>query len=203
MYDLLMLAMLLRGPKHGYQLKRETVTLVGAGRLHNNQIYPALRQFVRNRWVTRKLVPGSRGQTRHVYSLTPSGRRELVTRLSRFTDEDAADAGSFWLRVGLFGLLRPEGRNHILAARGTYLRARLAGLKDVHADGALDLYAREVTSHLETEIEAELEATTLQLQSARRATEKYQDIRQAEIDGYRAIGPDVPGMGIHFVHQGP
>ena len=46
---------------------------------------------------------------------------------------------------------------------------------------------------------ADLETTAAQLQTARRATEKYQDVEQAEADGYRAIGPDVPGMGIHYV----
>jgi hypothetical protein len=47
---------------------------------------------------------------------------------------------------------------------------------------------------------AELKMTTAQLETARRATDKYRDISQAEADGYRAIGPDVPGMGIHYVH---
>ena len=46
---------------------------------------------------------------------------------------------------------------------------------------------------------AELENTAALLQSARRATEKYRDVLVAEADGYHAIGPDVPGMGIHYV----
>jgi hypothetical protein len=45
----------------------------------------------------------------------------------------------------------------------------------------------------------ELESTAALLQSARQATEKYRDVRIAEADGYHAIGPDVPGMGIHYV----
>src|ERR1700686_5919634 len=45
----------------------------------------------------------------------------------------------------------------------------------------------------------ELEKTAALLQSARQATEKYRDVRVAETDGYHAIGPDVPGMGIHYV----
>ena len=51
---------------------------------------------------------------------------------------------------------------------------------------------------------AELENTAALLQSARRATEKYRDVLVAEADGYNAIGPDVPGMGIHYVgpHDG-
>ena len=48
---------------------------------------------------------------------------------------------------------------------------------------------------------AELERTAEELAAARRATEKYQDVRTAEASGYRAIGPNVPGMGIHYVRQ--
>jgi hypothetical protein len=47
---------------------------------------------------------------------------------------------------------------------------------------------------------ADLETTAAQLEKARRATEKYHDVREAEADGFQAIGPDVPGMGIHYVH---
>src|SRR5262249_17681431 len=49
---------------------------------------------------------------------------------------------------------------------------------------------------------AELEATAAQLEKARRATEKYRNVQEAESDGYKAIGPDVPGMGIHYVQVG-
>lgn len=48
---------------------------------------------------------------------------------------------------------------------------------------------------------AELKDTVAELETARRATDKYHDVRVAEADGYRAIGPDVPGMGIHYVLQ--
>ena len=49
---------------------------------------------------------------------------------------------------------------------------------------------------------AELQRTSEQLAAARAATAKYQDVRRAEADGYRAIGPDVPGMGVHYVRSG-
>jgi hypothetical protein len=48
----------------------------------------------------------------------------------------------------------------------------------------------------------ELEQTVRRLAAARQATEKYQDVRTAEAAGYRAVGPNVPGMGIHYVRQG-
>ena len=46
---------------------------------------------------------------------------------------------------------------------------------------------------------AELKDTLAILDRTRQATTKYQDVRLAREDGYEAIGPDVPGMGIHFV----
>jgi hypothetical protein len=49
---------------------------------------------------------------------------------------------------------------------------------------------------------AELQRTAEQLAAARQATMKYQDVRAAEADGYRAIGPYVPGMGVHYVLEG-
>jgi hypothetical protein len=48
----------------------------------------------------------------------------------------------------------------------------------------------------------ELQRTSEQLAAARQATEKYQDVHTAEAAGYHAIGPDVPGMGLHYVRHG-
>ena len=49
---------------------------------------------------------------------------------------------------------------------------------------------------------ADLQRTAAQLTAARDATAKYEDARAAEAAGYRAIGPHVPGMGVHYVRQG-
>ena len=46
---------------------------------------------------------------------------------------------------------------------------------------------------------AELKDTVAILDRTRQATAKYHDVRVAREDGYEDIGPDVPGMGIHFV----
>jgi hypothetical protein len=48
---------------------------------------------------------------------------------------------------------------------------------------------------------ADLQHTADQLTAARQATAKYQDVRLAEAAGYRLIGPDVPGMGLHYVRN--
>jgi hypothetical protein len=46
---------------------------------------------------------------------------------------------------------------------------------------------------------AELQRTVEQLSAARGATARYQDVRVAESDGYHAVGPNVSGMGVHYV----
>jgi hypothetical protein len=45
----------------------------------------------------------------------------------------------------------------------------------------------------------ELEQTAADLQRARQATAKYQDVHAAEAAGYQKLGGDFPGMGTHYV----
>jgi hypothetical protein len=45
----------------------------------------------------------------------------------------------------------------------------------------------------------ELQQTASDLQRARQATSKYQDVHAAEAAGYQKLGGDFPGMGTHYV----
>src|SRR5215831_5703075 len=120
MTDLMILAMLLPGPKHGYQLKREAGIILGHDVLHNNLVYPLLRRFMNNKWVSRKAAPGQRGQTRQQYSLTTLGRRELLARLSSFTEQDANSADAFRLRGPvLVTAARGPRKNHGSSGEGS------------------------------------------------------------------------------------
>jgi hypothetical protein len=46
---------------------------------------------------------------------------------------------------------------------------------------------------------AEMKQTVADLERAKQATAKYQDVHVAEAEGYKVVGPDFPGMGIHFI----
>ena len=46
---------------------------------------------------------------------------------------------------------------------------------------------------------ADLKITVAQLDRAKQATAKYQDVHVAEANGYHAMGPDMPGAAVHFV----
>jgi len=157
MTDLIILATLLAGPKHGYSLKRQSGLILGQEALHNNLVYPLLRRFMAKKWVSKKEVPGERGQTRQLYSITALGRKELISQLSTFTPQEARAKDQFRFRVGMFQVIEPEARMRILDAREQYLSARIEKLSAIEANFELDRYAGEVTRRFVAESRAELE----------------------------------------------
>src|ERR1700719_2372007 len=120
MTDLIILALLLPGPKHGYQIKREAGWILGQEAMHNNLVYPMLRRFLAEGMATKKSVPGERGQNRQQYVLTARGRRTLLARLNTYGENEAESAEGFHMRVGMFELLEPEARERILSLREAY-----------------------------------------------------------------------------------
>lgn len=155
MTDLIILSMMLAGPKHGYQLKHEAGMVFGQEVLHNNLIYPLLRRFLKEGWLSRKEVPGERGQTRQQYSLTAQGRRVLLERLSQFTEADAASDKEFRSRVGFFELLQPEVRENILNRRESYLRGLHERLAALEANMKVGKYGAEVIRQFRDQIALE------------------------------------------------
>jgi DNA-binding PadR family transcriptional regulator len=155
MNDLLLLASLLDGPKHGYALKKQTGVISGKRELHNNLVYPLLKRFVSEGWVNQHRAAGQRGQTREVYALTSKGKQMLLQRLGDFTEKDAGSADAFCLRTGLFGFLNEEKRWAILEARGRWLERRAGILAQVAKTMPLDDWAKETVRHLRNQVEAE------------------------------------------------
>jgi DNA-binding PadR family transcriptional regulator len=157
MTDLIILATLLPGPKHGYQLKHEAGLIIGQQAIHNNLVYPLLRKFMTKGWVSKKIVPGERGQTRQQYTLTGAGRRALVERLSFYDQAEAKSADGFRLRVGLFDVLQPETRSHILEQREQYLRAQIEKFRNLQSNMELGLYGGEVVGNFIKQVNADLQ----------------------------------------------
>lgn len=156
MTDLIILAMLLEGPQHGYRLKRDAGALFGQGALHNNLVYPLLRRFTAAGWVTKKAVPGERGQTRQQYAITPLGRRTLLERLSAFSEQDARSEEDFRARVGFFELLPAETRERILGLRGSFLKARDERCLAMQKSMDLGVYGGEVVVFMRAQVKVEL-----------------------------------------------
>lgn len=155
MNDLILLANLLDGPKHGYALKKQVGLISSSNELHNNLVYPLLRRFVDHGWVSKRRAPGQRGQTREIYALTNKGKQELVQRLSQFIGKEIASENAFRLRVGLFSVLDKESCTRILAARDQWLMMRQQRL--TRLSGALDLgsWGRAVVRFLQQQVASE------------------------------------------------
>ena len=155
MNDLLLLASLLDGPKHGYALKKRVGLLLGQAALHNNIVYPLLKRFVEDGWVSRRAAAGERGQTREVYSLTRAGKQVLLERIGELSEKDAASADALRLRVGMFSVLAPEKRLPILQSREAFLARRIERLDAVIKNLPLDPWLKEVVSFLHSQVQAE------------------------------------------------
>lgn len=155
MIDLIILANLVDGPKHGYALKKQAGVAFAQSELHNNLVYPLLRRFTSQGWVTKRSAPGERGQTRQQYALTPAGRHALMERLIAFDEKEAQSSEEFLLRVGLFDLLQPAARERILDARQQVLTGReehFARLQEME----LGIYGGEVVEFLRRRVQDEL-----------------------------------------------
>lgn len=157
MNDLLLLAMMLDGAKYGYQLKRDAVWITGRESLHSNLVYPLLRKFLEQKWVTKKTVPGERGQMRQQYALTTAGKQHLVERLNAFSEADAASEEAFRLRVGMFPALNPDAREAILTRRDAHLQTRDRKLEVLLANMRIGKFGGEVVSYMRKQIETERE----------------------------------------------
>jgi DNA-binding PadR family transcriptional regulator len=155
MNDLLLLATLLAGPAHGYALKKRVGHITGQSDMHNNLVYPLLKRFVDSGWVSRKTVPGERGQTRERYALMSKGKQELLRRLEEFTEKDAARSEGFQLRVGLFSVLSPDARIRILDLRQAWVAARATRLANLAEKMELGEWGGESVAFLRAQIAAE------------------------------------------------
>ena len=155
MNDIIILSLLLEGPKHGYRLKQDAAMFSSEQQLHNNTIYPLLKRFLKDGWITQKEADGDRGQTRLLYALTPSGKQVLVDKLSDFSDSDSANPHAFRLRVGLFDLLDTPTRRRILELRDSYLVARLGRLRQIAKAHTIEGWPASSMQHVTKEVQLE------------------------------------------------
>jgi PadR family transcriptional regulator, regulatory protein PadR len=98
--EVLILRSLKAGPNHAYgvsQFLREQSD--SEFLVDNGSLYPALQRLLQRGWISPQWKTSPNGRRARYYSLTPSGRRQLVTATSK------------WQRfaVAMARILAPEG----------------------------------------------------------------------------------------------
>ena len=129
------LALLCRGPNHGYELKASFEEAVGPqwGELNIGHLYQVLDRLVRDGLVTKRSITQADRPDKNVYRLTKSGRAELDRWLGEPFLRQAGYRDDFFLK--LFGggrLGRERLRSVIESQRKAHLR-ELASLGELRA----------------------------------------------------------------------
>ena len=146
----LLLAMLGRGPAHGYQLKQQVDALLppGSRPVNIGQVYGTLGRLARDGLVTGRAVGQEGRPEKTVYELAEAGREQLRRWFDSFEDSEPS-RDDLYSRIALAaesGLADPvrlidrQRRTRLQALRGlhthTTLGAAPAGLKGLLLEGA-------------------------------------------------------------------
>jgi DNA-binding PadR family transcriptional regulator len=128
--EILILAMLRQGPRHGYEIKKDIDRALGGMVVLNNKtLYLALKHFEEIGAVTRQVIPQEGKPNRHLYQLTEHGIELLQASLRDFPATLAANDAEFFTRVAFFDYLEAPEREAILASRLAYLEGCLSYLQ--------------------------------------------------------------------------
>src|SRR5215469_14558642 len=101
--EILILAMLRSGPRHGYEIKKEVdQALGGTVTLNNKTLYVNLKHFEEMGAVIRQVVPQEGKPNRHLYQLTERGTELLQAYLRDFPAAQAGNDAEFLTRVAFF-----------------------------------------------------------------------------------------------------
>ncbi len=128
--EILILAMLRQGPRHGYEIKKEIDrALGGMVTLNNKTLYLALKHFEEIGAVTRQVIPQEGKPNRHLYELSERGIELLQASLRDFPASQASNDAEFFTRVAFFDYLEVPEREAILTSRQAYLEGCLSYLQ--------------------------------------------------------------------------
>ena len=128
--EIVILAMLHQGPRHGYEIKKDIErALGGMVPLNNKTLYLTLKRFEEMSAVTRQVIPQEGKPNRHLYQLTERGIALLQASLRDFPAEHASNDAEFFTRVAFFDYLEVPDREAILTCRLGYLEGCLSYLQ--------------------------------------------------------------------------
>ena len=114
MYELLILALLMRDTMHGYLIAKIMNDMIGPEmKVSHGSLYPKLKALEQERDITasetKENAPQHDRQAR-VYSISEEGRRRFHQLMMDMTAHPGEYSKFFWLKVSFFDLLHPAER---------------------------------------------------------------------------------------------
>ena len=159
MLELAILGLLQESPMHGYELRKELATKLGAIRaaISFGTLYPTLRRLQGAGWITEageaaagaeEVPPLTTRRGRVVYKITAEGKERFADLLAQAGPETYDDAG-FPVHFAFFARTDRATRLRILEGRRRKVEERREGLRDVlaRATERLDAYTLELQRH--------------------------------------------------------
>jgi DNA-binding PadR family transcriptional regulator len=162
MLELAILGILHESPMHGYELRKQLATKLGAFRaaISYGSLYPTLRRLQAGGWITEgtpqpgtemaavEIPPMTSRRGRVVYTITAEGKERFQDLLAQAGPE-TYDEPAFNIHFAFFARTDQQTRIRILEGRRRRVEERREGLRDVLARAAerLDAYTLELQRH--------------------------------------------------------
>lgn len=160
MLDLAILGLLHESPMHGYELRKQLTTKIGAFRaaISYGSLYPTLRRLQAGGWITEEAAaeavpvsevpPLTSRRGRVVYKITAEGKERFQTLLAQAGPETFEDTG-FGVHFAFFARTDQATRLRILEGRRRKIEERREGMRDALGRAAerLDAYTLELQRH--------------------------------------------------------
>ena len=160
MLELAVLGILIEAPMHGYELRKQLTTKLGAFRaaISYGSLYPTLRRLQADGFITEAatdevasaadvpIMTTRRGRV--VYAITAEGKERFAELLAQAGPETFDDP-AFGVHFAFFARTDRQTRLRILEGRRRRVEERREGLRDVLGRAAerLDAYTLELQRH--------------------------------------------------------
>ena len=159
MLELAILGILHESPMHGYELRKQLATKLGAFRaaISYGSLYPTLRRLQAAGWITEateaapavgEVPPLTSKRGRVVYKITAEGKERFAELIAQAGPETYDDTG-FGIHFAFFARTDQATRLRILEGRRRKVEERRETMRDVLARAAerLDAYTLELQRH--------------------------------------------------------
>lgn len=162
MLELAVLGMLHESPMHGYELRKQLTTTLGAFRaaISYGSLYPTLRRLKADGFIAEGNAPAESGcstdmplltgrRGRIVYRITAEGKERFQELLCRAGPETYDSETGFGVHFAFFARTDSDTRLRILEGRRRRVEERREGFREVLARAAerLDAYTLELQRH--------------------------------------------------------